>query len=42
MWANGQPDGRPAGRSKVWLAATARLPYSNAANRKAQDLEDAK
>ena len=27
---------------KVWLAATAGLPGSNSANRRAQDLEDAK
>jgi len=50
MWANAQPDGRPAeyrwrlvlDARKVWLAATARLPCSNAANRRAQDLKDAK
>jgi len=49
MWANAQPDGRPAEyrwrpvlNATVWLAPTARLPYSNAANRRAQDLEDAK
>jgi len=31
-----------AQRRKVWLAPTARMPYSNAANRRARDLEDAK
>ena len=51
MWSNAQRDGRPAKyrwrpvlmqRRKVWLASTARLPCSNAANRRVQDLEDAK
>ena len=31
-----------AQRRKVWLAPTARLPCSNAANGRAQNLEDAK
>jgi len=46
MWASAQPDGRPAEyrwrpvlNAAVWLAATARVPCSNAANRRAQDLE---
>ena len=48
MWANAQPDGHPAELApcaqchKVWIAPTARPPCSNAANRRAQDLEDAK
>jgi len=40
MWANAQPDGRPAehrwrplfnARRKVWLTPTTRVPFSNAA-----------
>ena len=49
MWANAQPDGRPAEyrwrpvlNAAVWLAPSARVPCSNAANKRAQDLEDAK
>jgi len=34
--------GRPVLNAAVWLAPTARLPCSNFASRKAQDLEDAK
>ena len=40
MWANAQPDGRPAkhrwrplfNAAKVWLTPTSRVPCSNAAN----------
>jgi len=49
MWANAQRDGRPVEyrwrpvlNAAVWLAPTARLPCSNAANGTVQDLEDAK
>jgi len=49
MWANAQRDGRPAEyrwrpvlNAAVWLVPTARVSCSNAANRRAQDLEDAK
>ena len=49
MWTNAQRDGRPAKyrwrpvlNAVVWLAPNAGLPCSNAANMRAQDLEDAK
>ena len=45
MWGNAQPDGRdaeyrwsPVLNTAVWFAPTARLPCSNTANRRAQDL----
>jgi len=52
MWANAQRDSRPAeyrwrhvlhrSMPQSLIAPTARAPCSNAANRRAQDLEDAK
>jgi len=50
MWANAQPDGRPVeyrwrpllNAAKFGSRPLLDLPSSNAANRRAQDLEDAK